>query len=140
MMKKQVGFTLMELMVVVAIVGVISAMAFPSYQTYSQRVKRAEDCKSPLLEIAVEMEAFRAVNQTYPPAGLLSATTLTHDATKGNYTYRITASTGNTYTLQCDITGGTIADVDPDCGVLTYDNFGRKGASAINRTIAECWR
>jgi len=136
-MIKQIGFTLVELMVVTALIGVLSAIAIPAFDSYTTRVKRNEDCKTPLLEIAVEMETYHSVNQTYPAAGALSATSIPYNGSKGNYTYRITASTPTTYTLQC-----TIALIeDPDCGSLTYDNFGRKGKDPGGTSAVDaCWR
>ena len=137
-MKKQTGFTLIELMIVVAIIGILTALTLPAYESYRDTTNRSANCKGPLLEIAVEMEEFRAVNQTYPVAGALSATTIPYDAGRGEYTFDITAATATTYTLQCTIPAGS----DPDCGSLTYDNFGRKDApSATNgRTVEDCWR
>ncbi len=137
-MSKQVGFTLIELMVVVAIIGILSALAYPSFLAYQVRVERTDDCKTALVEIAVEMEKYHAAQQTFPPAGLLSTTTLSYDSSRGNYTYEIIASTPLTYTLRCNVKAG----IDPDCGSLTYDNFGRRGApNATNgRNVDACWR
>jgi len=121
-------------MVVTALIGVLSAIAIPAFENYITRVDRNEDCKTPLLEIAVEMEVYHSVNQDYPAIGNLSATSIPYDGSKGDYIYEITAKTPTTYTLQCTIDPLN----DPDCGSLTYDNFGRKGSSA---GIAEnCWR
>ncbi len=136
-MKRQAGFTLIELMIVVAIVGVLAAIAFPAFQTYSDRASRTANCKGPLLEIAIEMEEFHAVNRTYPPVGLLSATTIPYDGSRGDYVYEIAESTATTYVLQCTIP----SDKDTDCGSLRYDNFGRKSApNATDRSSEECWR
>jgi len=136
-MNKQKGFTLIELVVVLAIIGLVSAIAFPAYKSYKIRVERNDDCKSPLLEIAVLMEEYHDVNQSYPPAGALSATSIPYDASRGDYTYNILSSSATSYTLQCTNNGS-----DPDCGSLTYDNFGRKGAPAATngRTAESCWR
>jgi len=136
-MTKQIGFTLIELMIVVAVIGILSALSFPSYLAYKVRVDRTDNCKIPLVEIALEMEKYHATQQTYPPAGLLSATTISYDGKRGNYTFEITASNAFAYTLRCNIAAG----IDKDCGALTYDNLGRRGApnAANGRDVDACW-
>jgi len=137
-MRKQIGLTLIELMVVLAILGTLAAVAFPTLKTYTTRAHRADNCKAPLLEIAVLMETYRAVNQKYPPVGVMSAVGIPYDDVRGEYTFEILNRTDSTYTLRCTLSAAT---VDSDCGSLTYDNFGRKGApnASNGRTVETCW-
>ena len=58
------GFTLVELMVVVVIVGILAAISYPSYRQYIARAKRVE-AQSPLLQIATNQERFYLQNNTY---------------------------------------------------------------------------
>ncbi|MCW8933155.1 MAG: type IV pilin protein [Gammaproteobacteria bacterium] len=116
-------------------------MGLPSFKGYRDRVNRAEDCKQPLTEIAILMEQFRAANQTYPAAAYITQAAHNYAPGKGDYTYRIFASTATTFTLHCEAASGT----DPDCGTLTLDNYGRQSRlvspnGTINgRTAQACW-
>lgn len=135
-MNKQTGFTLVELMIVIAIIGIAAAIAFPALQSNSNEVARKSDCMTPLTEIAIEMELYRAANQTYPPVGSLGGSGIPYDASKGKYTYNIEAGASGiatSYVLTC-----TSSPADTKCGVISYDNFGRKGVTS--GTVDECWR
>lgn len=63
------GFTLIELMIVVAIIGILAAIAYPSYTQYTIRTKRV-DAQSEMLFIAQRMQAYKAANGTFKDATL----------------------------------------------------------------------
>lgn len=131
-----VGFTLIELMVAVAIVGLLAAIAYPSYTSYVQRAARG-DAKGALTELSQFMERTYTENGTYMPGGVNPALPYTQSPKTGTakYTLSISASGTNTYTLQAHPVGTMAGD---PCGDLTLDNTGAKVASGGLGSIA-CW-
>lgn len=73
-MKKNSGFTLIELMIVVAIVAILAAVGVPSYQQYVIKTKRT-DCQGNLVNFSLAMERFFVANNTYDGAATGPATT-----------------------------------------------------------------
>ena len=69
MTQRQTGVTLIELMIVVAIIGIIAAIALPSYNRYIENA-RAADAKSALMSLANAMERFHTINMTYVGASV----------------------------------------------------------------------
>ena len=130
------GFTLIELMVTVAIVGILAAVALPSYRSSVLRSARSEG-KSALLEAATRQEQYYLDNKTYTAVmtdlGLSASPYITEG---GNYSVSAAASTGKTiatsYTLTAAPQGGQ-AD-DTHCGSLTLNSNGVKGAAST-----DCW-
>jgi type IV pilus assembly protein PilE len=93
-MKNQTGFTLIELMMVVAIVGILAAIALPQYTDYVVR-SRIPDATSELANRRVQMEQFFQDNRTYAGAPACTAASLTP-----NFTFACAAADANGFTLQ----------------------------------------
>jgi type IV pilus assembly protein PilE len=143
---KQRGFSLMELMVVVAIVGILAAIAYPSYQEQVRKSRRA-DCSGALAGLGNAMERFFTVNSTYLGAAAGGANTgapaifavaCPTDGGQPTYNLTIQAATGSTYALQAAPIGPQAAD---KCGTLTLTNTGLKGVTgqAAGTTWQDCW-
>jgi type IV pilus assembly protein PilE len=107
MRSKQQGVTLIELMIVVAVVGILAAIAYPSYRNQILRSHRAE-AKAALLRIQVEQEKWFLQNNTYTNslASLNSAATTTN----GYYGIALSGVTATTYTATAAAAGGQTDD------------------------------
>lgn len=134
------GFTLIELMIVVAVVGILSAIAYPSYTEYVRRGHRA-DARAGLLQAQQWLERAATATGQYPTADLPSALTWASDASK-RYTIAITSSTSTSYTLTATpkSPGPQASD---KCGTYTLSNTGLRGAngkkSGESGYDTDCW-
>ncbi|MGL5102675.1 MAG: type IV pilin protein [Plesiomonas sp.] len=120
------GFTLIETMIVVAIISIIAAIAIPSYQNHIIKSRRTE-VLTQLLQGQLAQERLWLMNKTYSTnlanIGLINSTYYT-------FTTPISA-TANTYTLKATAIGSQTKDTN--CTTLTLDDKG-------NKTPAACWR
>lgn len=136
------GFTLIEVMIVVAIIGILAAIAYPSYDEYVKRGNRTEG-QALLSEAAARQERFFAQNNRYVTTAAdigklqlrgTNGTTVTSDT--GKYTLSVgTANGDGGYTLTA-----TQQFSDTACGNLTLTALGTKGRSGSGKTIQDCWR
>ena len=134
------GFTLIELMIVVAIVGILSAIAYPSYQEYVRRGYRA-DARATLLQVQQWLERAATATGAYPTT-LPTSLTYSSDHSKQ---YTISLASGNTstaYTLNAaPKVGGPQAN--DKCGTYTLSNTGLRGAagktSGQSGYDPDCW-
>ena len=134
-----VGFTLIEVMIVVAIIAILAAIALPSYQSYVQRGDRAA-ARAALLEAQQFMERFYAANNTFFGAVLPARfTSVPAGSPKYNIRVAIVAGPPSTFILRAEPTNPVIK-----CNFLTLTHTGVKGVTypvaPTPADIAECWR
>ena len=145
MFKRKIrGFTLVELMIVIAIIAILATIGFPMYQDYVKKVRRT-DATSVLTEAAQFMERFYTANHRYHqdragtavaiPADLLKSP---KEASVKFYNLSISAVDANSYTLLATPTGKQTGD-----GILTLTNTGARGWDQDNDGTVEasenCW-
>lgn len=110
-MRTQTGFTLIELMVVVAVLGIIAAIAFPSY-TEHMRAGRRGDAMGAVGDLQLRQERWRAEHTTFGAQADMGTM-----PTSSYYTYAVTG--GATYSITATPKGKQTGD---PCGVLTASN------------------
>jgi len=138
---RNVGFTLIEVMIVVVVIGILSAIAYPSYQEYVRKARRA-DAQANLMELAQFMERHYTAQGGYLASGnsgaspTLPFTEAPKDGGTKYYDLSLSAATASAYTLQAAPKGAMAAD---KCGTLTYTNAGTKG-QGTGGSLQECWR
>jgi len=147
--KRNRGFTLIELMIVVAVIGILAVIAVPSYLSQARKSRRSA-VEGAVQQIALAQERFRADCTTYAtgfnfacPTGTPPTFALvTAFYTSGYYTVAITA--GNTDATRYEITAAPIGTQAKDsafgttCGTLKYD-FGVTTSGAVTKSPGACW-
>jgi len=128
------GFTLIELMIVLAVISIISSIAYGSYQNSVRKAKRAE-AKTALMELAQRMERCYTANGNYSNAcSVHDGADLKTDlqtTEKGNYTLAFTAApTASTFSITATPTFD-----DPGCTSFTITDTGAKTATGTDT----CW-
>ena len=140
------GFTLIELMIAVAIVALLTAVALPAYQEHLNKGKRAEGQAA--LQRAIQLqERNYTVNATYttnlsPLYGIAGAVLSGEDPTTGRYTLTAIDTAANCTDLTVCVTVQAVPVApwsDANCGTLTLNTRGVRTESG-NQTLAYCWR
>lgn len=136
---KSMGFTLIELMITVAIIGVLGAIAYPSYQDSVRKSRRAEG-RSAMMEVLQQQERYMTQNNTY----LAFSDTATSSVfknfsgdSKAKASYWIGSRACSGDIKICVEVFGTPKYTDPDITELTITSTGIKGCTGSKTSI--CW-
>lgn len=132
------GFTLIEIMVVVAIVGILAAIAYPAYTESVLKGRRGE-AKGALLEAAGAEERYFTTNNIYT-TDLIAAKSKATSA-NGNYNLQAVGAAVGGLASGVVITASPVGFTDAKCGNLIYDSTGNKTISAgtTQPMIDYCW-
>ena len=120
------GFTLIELMIVVAVIGILATIAYPSYQDYIRKARRI-DAQSVMLDIQLLQEKYRVNHVSY--GSLTDLGSFPSDY----YTFAISGNTASAYTITATAKSGTSQASDTGCTSMAVNQ-----ASA--KTPDSCWK
>ncbi|MDP2371253.1 type IV pilin protein [Rhodoferax sp.] len=129
------GFTLIEVMITIAIVAILTAVALPSYNEYVLRSHRS-NARTALVGAVQWMERAATVTGVYPLTAAVPAGLLVVEGAR--YTLTVNSPDGLVFTFTATPAAGT-PQVGDKCGNLVIDQTGLKTVTAATLTAMECW-
>jgi type IV pilus assembly protein PilE len=133
--RRQAGVTLMELMVVVAIIGILASIAVPAYQSYMTRTYRGA-AKACISEFGQALERYYTTELTYVGAAPAPGCTTESDL-DDRYTIAVTNLAQRTYTITATPIAVQLAR-DTQCGALSLNQAGTRGETG-SQDLEFCW-
>jgi type IV pilus assembly protein PilE len=135
---KMRGFTLIEAMIVVALIGIIIAFGYPSYRDQVMKSRRA-DGMAALLELADRMERHYSDAGTYTKADGtdIAVTDVFPSFSSDYYTLSIDSQDNISFTVSAARKGSQLND---KCGKFTLTSQGVKSVSGGSLSKEDCWK
>jgi len=130
MRASQAGFTLIELMIVVAVIAILAALAYPAYERYVENTRRVT-AQADLLELAQFMERQYSVNNSYEDVSL-PFTQSPREGDTAFYTLSLAEQGSNRFRIEATPSGPQSGD---RCGTLSVTQANRQDAAE-----ADCWQ
>jgi len=125
------GMTLIELVIVVAIVAILLTLAVPSYRSYTLRVHRSEAIRM-LMQASMCQERVHARHGSYDTGQCHTVS----EQQRYRLSYTTTNAQGQSYVVVAAPKGGQLED---PCGTLSLDQNGAKSISAVSISVMKCW-
>lgn len=132
---KTSGFTLIELMIVIAVIAIVAVISIPVYNSYVTNAKRV-DAKISLILLQLDQEHYRAKNSQYGTHAELKYPS-PHLSAHEHYEITLVRPTPSTYIATATPQGAQAGD--SECAKFTIDQDGTKGITGTG-TSANCWQ
>ncbi len=133
------GFTLIELLITIVIVGILAAVAYPSYIQHVVKAKRSA-AESFMLEVASRQEQYNLDARQYASSMTVLGATSIPSEVSGSYTVTLTADNSAappTYIVTATPNANQLSQ-DAKCATLTVNQSGTKGITGTG-TVVTCW-
>lgn len=132
---RKLGFSLLEMLIVLIIIGILSAIAIPLYYSHIVHERRLEAAMT-LEKLAVALEQYDTIHNTYKNASLVELG-FPEKIADNHYQLMITSTTDSSYNLQATPLAEQ-AEKDNTCATLTLNSLGEKGITGSGK-LNDCW-